>query len=89
MISDGAHPVPSSAKTRASVPDDGGPAFPVVAENGLGHIADGLTKREYFAGLAMQGLLAGRTHYGDEDIGFKACRLADTLIAELAKDGDA
>lgn len=32
---------------------DGGPAFPVVAENGLGHIADGMSLRDWFAGQAL------------------------------------
>lgn len=29
--------------------DNGGPAFPVVAENGLGHVCDGMTLRDYGA----------------------------------------
>lgn len=35
---------------------DGGPAFPVIAANGLGHIADGMSLRDYFAGQALIGL---------------------------------
>lgn len=27
--------------------NDGGPAFPVVAENGLGHVCDGMSKQEH------------------------------------------
>lgn len=44
----------------------------------------GLTKREWFAGLAMQGLLAS----GEIDVGTVtswAVGYADALIAELAK----
>jgi hypothetical protein len=42
----------------------------------------GLTKREHFAGLAMQGLLA---HYGDSDAYsiVSAVRYADALLKEL------
>lgn len=46
----------------------------------------GLTKREYFAGLAMQGLCAGRSEY--ESIGCSvryAVELADLLLKELEK----
>jgi hypothetical protein len=48
--------------------------------------ATGLTKREHFAGLAMQGLLAAgfsgkyTTKYAPEH--------ADALLAELAKTGE-
>jgi hypothetical protein len=34
--------------------NDGGPAFPVVAENGLGHISDGMTLRDYLAAHAPE-----------------------------------
>ena len=44
----------------------------------------GLTKREHFAGLAMQGLLA---HYGDSDIHcLAAVEYADALLKALEKD---
>jgi hypothetical protein len=42
----------------------------------------GLTKREYFAGLAMQGMLAS-DYRGDIDI--MAVKFADALLAELRK----
>jgi hypothetical protein len=48
----------------------------------------GLTKREYFAGLAMQGLLVniGRnTCYTEGDVADLAVKSADALLAELAK----
>jgi hypothetical protein len=38
--------------------NDGGPAFPVIAENGLGHVADGMSLRDWFAGQALAGFLA-------------------------------
>jgi hypothetical protein len=46
---------------------------------------DGLTKREYFAAIAMQGILANErtSPEHDEETAFLACRLADSLIARL------
>ena len=44
----------------------------------------GLTKREYFAGLAMQGMLANPETYGDREIMMHAAvENADTLLKEL------
>jgi hypothetical protein len=44
----------------------------------------GLTKREYFAGMAMQGLISGNgTHFSD--IPEKSVEFADALLAELEK----
>jgi hypothetical protein len=34
--------------------NDGGPAFPVIADNGLGHISSGMTLRDYFAAHASR-----------------------------------
>jgi len=48
----------------------------------------GLTKREHFAGLAMQGLLA---HYGADgasDCAILACKYADALLKELENSND-
>jgi len=47
----------------------------------------GLTKREYFAGLAMQGLLATTHKYGPNysSISIDAVKFADALLAELEK----
>ena len=76
------------------------PAFPTVkseqfeSEYALSRVwsEGGLTKREYFAGLAMQGLLA---HTCDEsmpkdlnerDIALRAVKCSDALLAELAKE---
>jgi len=44
--------------------------------------SDGLTKREYFAAMAMQGLLAGDS-YSTLDIAKLAVDQADRLINEL------
>lgn len=44
----------------------------------------GITKREYFAGLAMQGLLAGNA-LCHSDVHNYAVRFADKLLIELEK----
>lgn len=50
------------------------------------HMHPGLTKREHFAGLAMQGLLSGPDMNVEPQIVAKvSVRFADALIAELAK----
>jgi hypothetical protein len=60
-------------------------------------VYQGLTKREYFAGLAMQGILAQFTelaasgssteHHGgmQEDIARESVNLADALLKQLEK----
>lgn len=50
----------------------------------------GLTKREYFAGLAMNEFIAYSLKFGPEHISFEACaadsvKMADALLAELDK----
>lgn len=67
-------------------------------ENGKQPILDnqfednkGLTKREYFAGLAMNEFIAhGLKYYGQAHIPFEACaadavKMADALLKELYK----
>lgn len=48
---------------------------------------DGLTKREYFAAIAMQGMIAGSQglHITVEQFASQSLKLADALIAELNK----
>jgi len=48
-----------------------------------GPLTGGLTKREYIAALAMQGLCADSMF--DADIAVNAVRMADRLLAELAR----
>lgn len=65
--------------------DTSGPVFSVYIED-----ADKvLTKRELFAAMAMQGLLANPTLTDAPSGGFSgaAVRKADALLAELAKGG--
>lgn len=66
-------------------PENGG-ALPAVAL----HHADcsGLTKREYFAGLAMQGLCAARPNADYDEIADLAVCHADALLAELENHND-
>ena len=57
---------------------------PVLVENyGLHQGSKGLTKREYFAAMAMQGLLANSLYVGD--VAISAVGVADALIEALNK----
>ena len=58
------------------------PAFPIPGPL----FATGLTKRELFAAMAMQGILAGRERWiSFEKLAHMAVTCADALLAELAK----
>lgn len=62
------------------------PAFVALEVEGSGL---GLTKRELFAAMAMQGLLANSERDAEaEGFARDAVRSADALLAELAKDGE-
>lgn len=51
-----------------------------------GDAYSGITKREYFAGLAMQGMLANPETYGDREIMMQeAVKNANALLKELDK----
>lgn len=61
----------------------GGPAFPVVADNGMGHVSSGVTVRDYFAAKAMQALIASNDEgAGDriDDIPGYAYQIADAML---------
>ena len=69
--------------------------YPNKSENrqiGTSEFTGGLTKREYFAALAMEGMCSGDQTLGpatESDILFVARRsvsMADALIAELNKE---
>ncbi len=64
------------------------PAYPVT-EDSYHEPSRGLTKRELFAAMAMQGYCAreGSIECNADDIACDSVRLADALLAELAKDG--
>lgn len=66
------------------------PAFPTPVPEGFGYTVGGLSKREYFASMAMQGLLSANPKL-DTDDGHRALELivkaavmlSNALIAEL------
>ena len=60
------------------------PAFPFFNDENL---YQGITKREYFAAMAMQGMLSyiGSLHY--ESISERAFTIADAMLAESEKSG--
>lgn len=49
----------------------------------MGTLLVGLTKREYFAGLAMQGFCATGHYANGNDIASDAVKAADALLAAL------
>lgn len=62
-------------------------AFPVTAENGLGHISDGMSLRDWFAGHAAAGTLAAMNPgFVDKsmaiEIAHGAYLVADALLVE-------
>ena len=57
-------------------------AFPIIAEDYI--IDGGLTKREYFAAMALQGLLANDSALITSKV-IDAVKAADALIEELNK----
>lgn len=68
-------------------------AFPVFLQEGLSHnshVDVGLTKREYFAAMAMQAYLTGVINVGGNNdevlITQMAVRYADALLKELNKE---
>lgn len=60
------------------------PAFSLT--DGQTFANDGLTKREYFAGLAMQGILAATSNsFSSKQVIEDAITCADTLLCQLEK----
>lgn len=70
--------------------NNGGPAFPVLEEDGRGNLAltsTGVTKRDFFAAMAMQGSLSNEAtaHIVDmveglTQISEAAYRMADAML---------
>jgi hypothetical protein len=60
-----------------------GPAFPLISDEGY-IINAGLTKREYFAAMALQGLVTKNNNEYDYCV-ISAVKFADALIEELSK----
>ena len=61
------------------------PAFPLAFDDTL-RLMVGLTKREYFAALAMQGILSHPVHYmahNTTELAKEAVNCADFLLKQL------
>ena len=59
-------------------------AFPIVTANDV--YSTGISKREYFAAKALQGILANTDHNGKySEYAKDAVKHADALLAELSK----
>lgn len=73
---------------------DGGPAFPITAEQSSSGMIPmpGMSLRDYFAGLAMQGLIASGADANRGHDGYMvtvaklAFRYADAMLAERDKE---
>lgn len=63
------------------------PAFPVMGVGDYANYATGLTKREWFAGMALQGFLAGNPDIqpAKERAAIMAFEYADSMLAESVK----
>lgn len=57
------------------------PAYPIEADK-VSTNSKGLTKREMFAAMAMQGMLAN-SFWGEQDVAEQAIRYADKLLKQL------
>ena len=64
-------------------------AFPLVEPNAACSVTPGMSLRDWFAGLAMQGLIANRGTSYWKDTPALAYTMADALLAERQKGGDA
>lgn len=67
----------------------GGPAFPAMRYE-FGGEDDGMTLRDWFAGMAMQGALAGCATRGEvvdwKELAGLSYDIADAMIAEREKE---
>jgi hypothetical protein len=69
---------------------DGGPAFPINANESADRcIYTGMTLRDWFAGMAMQGLIAGtvkpETVWTPDDLAESSYCMADIMLKERLK----
>ncbi|MFT6882531.1 MAG: hypothetical protein ACJAVY_001329 [Marinoscillum sp.] len=71
------------------------PAYPMSEEDSIKWLQGdcvlaGLTKREHFAGVAMQGLIKLTFPFGadEETTARRSLKMADALLAELSKSGE-
>jgi hypothetical protein len=69
--------------------DDGGPAFPTQNDNG--EHWNGMSMREWFAGMALQGIIAGKsfTHGDLSRMGLTHQQLREAQIKDAYTTADA
>lgn len=67
--------------------NDGGPAFPVESTDHAKYGIAGMSLRDWFAGMALQGMLAASDGCGGEyrSTSEQAYRFADAMIAQRDK----
>ena len=77
-----------------SAKDDGGPAFPLAPcgtgdpRDGMAGGSEGMTLRDWFAGMALQGIIAsGRVCVDHADAARDAYCYADAMLAAREKGG--
>ena len=71
--------------------DDGGPAFPLIAEGGensglFPEFHSGMSLRDWFAGQALIGIYAGCLHMETKNAVKDAYETADAMLKERAKN---
>jgi len=71
--------------------NNGGAAFPLVAENPPYHVADGMSLRDYFAGQALVGLCSQYGYNSCNVIGLAnmSYNIADAMLKEREKEKEA
>lgn len=67
-------------------PDSGAFACVALSDDGRKTWQDGLSKREYIAALALQGLLANKFRMTNDEAAKDALNYTDALIKELNKE---
>lgn len=69
---------------------DGGPAFPheYKFSDGTANRDDGMTLRDWFAGMALQGYIAARIEVGEQTLTNLCYAKADAMIEERGRDGN-
>jgi len=71
--------------SKGNEPAFGGTAMTAFDGDSQFVVTSGLSKRQYFAGLAMQGVLARGNHGGINSVVAWSVDIADALLAELEK----
>jgi len=84
-------PLPAAPKGTAMSKDTSGPAFPAIPEPGT-YTPQGMTIRQWYAGLAMQGLIARGAltctldgfsrPFNEKEVTDQAFAMADAMLAE-------